>query len=194
MNNMLLSFKAGLVADLVVAVMIIINLIICTRKGFIRCVISSVSTVLAFAVAVFAAAPLATVLENKFGWETKIANWHVPFVSARILLCLLVGIAIFIGVRLLCILLDKLLQIVKQKLKAVNVIDRIMGTVFGLFSALVELTFIFMLIDQLGWTANLSLTADAGGYFAYRLFNFCHDYLFDIFGKVVVAASEYTII
>ena len=188
---MLLSFKAGLIADIVVAILIIINLVICTHKGFVRCLISSFSTILAFAVAVFSAGPLATFFENKFGWETKIANWHVPFVSARVLLCVFVGIAVFVGVRLICILLDKLLQALKEKLKAVNVIDRIMGTVFGLFSALVELTFLFMLIDQLGWTANLSLTADAGGFFAYRLFNFCHDHLFN---KVINAASEHPIV
>ena len=91
---MLLAMKAGLVADLIVAILIIVNLIVCTNKGFVRCVLSSVSTVLAFAVAVFAAAPLATVFENKFGWETKVATWHVPFISARILLCLMVGIGI----------------------------------------------------------------------------------------------------
>ena len=191
---MLLGVKAGLVADLIVAILIIVNLIVCTHKGFVRCVLSSVSTILAFVVAVFAAGPLAGVFENKFGWETKIANWHVPFVSAHVLLCLFVGIGVFVGVRLLCVLLDKLLQMLKEKLKAVNVIDRILGTVFGMFMALVELTVIFLIIDQLGWTANLSLTADAGGFFAYRLFNFCHDYLFDIFHKVVGAASQKTII
>jgi len=194
MSGMLLSVKAGLIADIVVAILILVNLIVCTHKGFIRCVISSVSTVLAFAVAVFTAAPLATLFEEKFGWETKIATWRVPFISSRTLLCLLVGIGVFVLIRLVCILLDKLLQIVKQKLKAVNVIDRILGTVFGLFAALVELTFFFLLIDQLGWTENLSLTADAGGYFAYRIFNFCHDYLFDIFNKVVSAASENSLI
>jgi len=189
-----LNMKAGLIADIIVAILIIVNLIVCTHKGFVRCVISSVSTVLAFAVAVFTAAPLATLFEEKFGWETKIATWHVPFVSARVLLCLFVGIGVFVGVRLICVLLDKLLQLLKQKLMAVNVIDRILGTVFGLFAALVELTFIFLLIDQLGWTANLSLTADGGGFFAYRMFNFCHDYLFEIFNKVARAASENTII
>lgn len=184
--------KAGLIVDIIVAIMIIINIIVCTHRGFIRCVMSSISSILAFAAAVFAAAPLANTLENKFGWETAIANWHIPFVSAHTLLCLFAGIAMFIVVRLVCILLDKLLQVLKEKLKAVSVIDRILGTVFGVFAAFAELTFIFLLIDQLGWASTLSLTADGGGYFAYRIYEFCQKYLFDIFTKVASAASEYT--
>lgn len=184
--------KAGLIVDLVVAIFIIVNLIICTHKGFIRCVMSSISSVLAFAAAIFAATPLARLLDEKFGWETVIANWHIPFVSAHTLLCLFTGIAIFVAVRLVCLLLDKLLQTVKSKLKAISVIDRILGTVFGAFSALVELTFIFLLIDQLGWAANLSLTADGGGYFAWRLFDFCKVHLFDLLTQITNAASEYT--
>ena len=184
--------KAGLIADIVVAVIIIINLIVCTRRGLIRCVMSSISSVLAFVAAIVGAAPLARIFQDKFGWENVIATWNIPFISAHTLLCILVGIGIFIAVRLLCLLLDKLLQVVKSKLKAVSVIDRILGTVFGAFSALVELTFIFLLIDTLGWTSTLSLTADSGGYFAYRLFDFCKTYLFDIFNRVVSAASEYT--
>lgn len=186
------DMSMGIIADIVVGLIIIINLIVCTHKGFIRCVMSSISTVLAFAVAIFTAAPLANLFESKFGWETAIANWHVPFVSAHTLLCLFVGIAVFIAVRLLCLLLDKLLQILKQKLKAVGVIDRIMGTVFGVFAGLAELTFIFLLIDQLGWTATLSLTEEGGGFVAWRLFDFCKTYLFDIFAQVASAASEYT--
>ncbi len=184
--------RMGLIADIVVGILIIINLIVCTHKGFVRCVMSSISTVLAFAVAIFTAAPLANLTENKFGWETAIANWHVPFVSAHTLLCLFIGIGVFIVVRLLCLLLDKLLQILKQKLKAVGVIDRILGTVFGVFAALVEVTFIFLLIDQLGWVGTLSLTEEGGGFFAWRLFDFCKTYLFDLFGQVASAASEFT--
>lgn len=186
--------KIGLIVDLVVAIFIITNLVICTHKGFIRCFMSSISTILAFAAAVFAAAPLAKFLDAKFGWEAAISNWHIPFIGAHTLLCVLTGVAVFVAVRLLCLLLDKLLQAVKAKLKAVGVIDRILGTVFGAFSAMVELTFIFLLIDQLGWAAGLSLTADGGGYFAWRLFDFCKTYLFDFLTKVTNAASEYTII
>ena len=184
--------KFGLIADIVVAIVIIINLIVCTHRGFLRCVMSSVSTILAFAVAIFAAKPVANFLDNRFAWEAAIANWHVPFVSAHTLLCLLTGIAIFVAVRLLCVILDRILQALKKKLKAVSVIDRILGTVFGAFMALVELTFVFLLINQFGWAANLSLTADAGGFFAYRLYEFCRDHLFDVYINVASAASDFT--
>lgn len=183
--------QIGLIVDIVVAIFIIINLIVCTRRGFIRCVMSSVSNILAFATAIITAAPLAAICENNFGWETAIANWHIPFVSAHTLLCVLVGIVVFVAVRLVCIILDKLLQALKKKLKAVGVIDRIMGTVFGAFSALVELTLIFMLIDQFGWAATVSLTPDGGGYFAWRLYEFCQTYLFSLFHQIIGAASEH---
>ena len=182
----------GLVADIIVALFIIINMIICTHRGFIRCVMSSISTILAFAVAIFAAKPLANFFESRFGWEAVIAQWHLPFVSAHTILCLFMGIAVFVLVRLVCIILDKLLETLKQKLKAVGVIDRILGTVFGVFFALVELTFIFLIINQFGWASALSLTADGGGYFAYRLYEFCRDYLFDIYINVASAASDLT--
>ena len=184
--------KTGLIADIVVGILILINLIVCTRRGFIRCVMSSISTVLAFAVAILTAQPLANLFESKWGWETAIANWHVPFVSAHTLLSLFAGIGVFIAVRLLCLLLDKLLQVVKEKLKAVGVIDRILGTVFGVFAALVEITMIFLLIDQLGWASILGLTENGAGYFAYRLFDFCKTYLFDLFTKVASLAAEHT--
>ena len=182
--------KAGLIADIVVAILIIINLVVCTHKGFVRCVLSSVSNILAFVVAILAAAPLANVCESNFGWETAIAGWHVPFISAHTLLCLFTGIAVFIVVRLICLLLDRLLQVVKQKLKAVNIIDRILGTVFGAFAALVELTFIFLLIDQFGWAEGLSLTQDGGGFLAWRIFDFCKNYLFDLLNQVTSAAAN----
>lgn len=183
--------QAGLIVDIVVAIFIIINLIVCTHRGFIRCVMSSISTILAFAVAVFTATPLASLCENNFGWETAIAGWHIPFVSAHTLLCVFVGIAVFIAVRLICIILDKLLQALKKKLKAVGVIDRILGTIFGACAAMVELTLIFMLIDQFGWASAISLTADGGGYFAWRLYEFCQNYLFDLLHKVIGAAAEH---
>lgn len=171
--------KIGLIADIVVAIFILVNLIICTRRGFIRCLISSVSSILAFAVAIFTAAPVANLLDEKFGWEAVIATWNIPFISAQTLLCLLTGIAIFIAVRLVCIILDKILQAIKNKLKAFGVLDHIFGAVFGAFFAMVEITFIFMLIEHLGWVTTVGLTSDAGSYFAYRLYDFCREYLFE---------------
>ena len=184
--------KAGIIADIIVAIIIIVNLIICTHKGFIRCVMSSISTILAFAVAIFSAVPLAKFCENKFGWETAIAKWHVPFISAHSLLALFVGIAVFVAVRIVCVIIDKILQAIKEKLKAVGVIDRILGFVFGIIAGFTELTFIFLLINQFGWADNLSLTADGGGYFAWRLFEFCRDHLFSIYNKMVGAVSDLT--
>ena len=182
----------GIIADIVVALFIIVNIVICTHRGFIRCVMSSLSSILAFALAIFLSAPLANLCQTKFGWEAVIARWNIPFVSAHTLLRLFAGIAIFIVVRLVCIILDKILQALKKKLKAVGVLDRILGTVFGAFFALMEITFIFMLIDQFGWASALSLTAEGGGYFAYRLYEFCQQYLFSIYNAIIGAASYMT--
>lgn len=184
------NMKAGLIADIVVAVIILINLIICTRFGFVRCVLKCFSTVLAFVVAMLSAAPLANFLDSKFGWYAAIDKWHVPFISEQTLLKLIIGIAVFVLVRLVCLIIDKLLKNLKERLKAVNIIDRIFGTVFGLGAALVELTLVFMIINQFGWESALSLTADAGGFFAYRLFDFCRDHIFNVIGVIFAAASD----
>ncbi len=182
--------KAGLIADIIVAVIIIINIAICTRFGFVRCVLKCFSTVLAFTVAMLTAAPIANFLDSKFGWYAAIDKWNIPFISEQTLLKLIVGIAVFVLVRLVCILLDKLLRHLKEKLHAINIVDRIFGSVFGIIAALVELSLIFMLINTFGWQSALSLTADSGGYFAYRLFDFCRDHVFNIIGSIFAAASE----
>ena len=184
--------KAGLVADLIVAVIIIINLAICTRMGLIRCLLKFFSSILAFTVAILTAVPIANFFSSKFGWGAAVAKWNVPFVSGETLLKLLIGIAIFVLVRLVCIIIDKLLSHLKDKLKAINIIDRILGTVLGGILALAQLTFAFMLINQMGWAASLSLTVDGGGFLAYRLFNFCRDYMFEIIGKIFAFTSSAT--
>lgn len=184
--------KVGLVADIIVAILIIINLIICTKRGFIRCVMATFSTILALAVAILVASPLAHAFDSNWGWIAAIEKWNVPFVSAETLLKLFVGIAVFVVVRLLCILVDKLLQLLKEKLKAVNIVDRILGTVFGAVMALFELTIIFVVIDTLNWTSALSLTEEGGGYFAWRLFDFCHKYIFNILTHLFGAAAAAT--
>lgn len=184
--------KAGLIADLVVGVIILINLIVCTRLGLIRCVLQFFSTILALIIAMLSAAPLARFTESQFGWLTAIQKWNVPFISAETLLKLLIGIAVFVAVRLVCIIIDKLLKGLKEKLKAVNIIDRILGTVFGAFAALFELTLVFMLINHFGWASHLSLTAEAGGFFAFRLFEFCRDHIFALLGDVFAAAVAAT--
>ena len=184
--------KAGLVADIVIAIIIIVNLIVCTRCGFIRCVLKCFSTVLALAIALLTAVPLTNFFDKQFGWVAAVQKWNVPFIGAKTLLSLMVGIAVFVLVRLLCLLVDKFLKMLKEKLQAVNVLDRILGTVYGMLAALVELTLVFMLIDQFGWESFLSLTPDAGGFFAYRLFEFCQKYTFNLLSNVFAAAAAAT--
>lgn len=192
MITQLLAMKAGLVADIVVAIIIIVNLIICTRVGFIRCVLKCFSTVVALVVAMLTAAPLTRFFDGKFGWIAAVEKWNVPFVSAETLLKLMIGIVVFVLVRLVCLLIDKLLAHLKEKLKAVSVLDRIFGTVFGFIAALVELTLIFALIDQFGWASFLSLTEEGGGYFAWRLFEFCQKYMFNLLTNIFAFAAEQT--
>lgn len=186
------NMKAGLVADIIVAAIIVINLIVCTRLGFVRCVLQFFSTILALSVALLSATPIANFCNKNWNWTAAIEKWHIPFISAETILKLLIGIAVFVLVRLVCILIDKLLRHLKEKLKAVNIIDRILGTVFGCIAALFELTLAFIIINQFGWASALSLTADAGGFFAYRLFEFCRTYMFNIIGKIFAMASAST--
>ena len=187
-----MNMAAGLIADIVVAVLIIINLIICTKVGLIRCVLKCISTIVSLALAILFATTLAKFLDGQFDLVAKIETWNVPFISAGTMLSLFCGVAIFVFARLVCILIDRLLSGLKEKLKAVNALDRILGTVFGFFAALVELTLIFMLIESFGLVETLSLTADAGGYFAYRLYDFCHEYLFAFLSEVFAAAADMT--
>ncbi|MCM1404460.1 MAG: CvpA family protein [Prevotella sp.] len=182
--------RVGLIADIIVAILIIVNLLVCTRRGLVRCLVSTFSTILALVVALLTVSPLTEFFDRQFGWVAAVENWHVPFISANTLLKLMIGIAVFVLVRLVCILVDKLLQLLKEKLPVINVLDRILGTVFGAATALVELSFLFLLFDTLNWTGTLGLTADGGGYFAYHVFNFCHNYLFSFLTNIFSVAAE----
>lgn len=184
--------KAGIVADIVVAIIILINVIVCTRLGFIRCVLQFFSTILALTLALLCATPLANFCDNQWGWCSGIDNWNIPFIGSHTLLKLMIGIAIFVITRLLCKLLDKFLKHLKEKMNAVNIVDRILGTVFGALAALIELTLAFMLINNLGWTSALSLTPEAGGFFACYLFEFCRNYMFDLLGHIFAIAAAST--
>lgn len=184
-----LPMKAGLVADIIVALFIIVITAICAKRGFIRSILRMTSTFLALLIAFFAASPLANLLDRKFDLLTKVADWHVPFLTANTLLCLLVGAGIFIVARLLFIILDKLLQFVKEKIKVVNVTDRVLGVVFGLVLSTIYLTIIFMLADSLKLTTVLQLTPESGGYVAPYLFKFFKAHIFPIVGVIFNAVS-----
>lgn len=179
---------AGLIADIVVVVFAAVMIFLCTKRGFLRSLLHYTSMIIALAVALLGAVPFANFLNNQFGLGEIINSWHIPFVSAGSLLTLLSGIALFLITRLLLIILDKLLQAAKEHLRAVNTIDRLLGTVFGAFMALIELTAVFMLINALGWQEFLQLTPASGGYIAHHLFTFCKDYIFEIVTAIYAAA------
>ena len=180
---------AGLIADIAVVIFAAVMIILCTKRGFLRSLLRYTSLIVALVVALLGAGPLASYLNEQFGLGETIASWHIPFISAGTLLTLLTGVLLFLVVRLVLILLDKLLQAVKEHLRAVNAIDRILGTVFGALLALIELATLFMLIDALGWQEFLQLTPASGGYIAHHLFTFCKEYVFNIITSICAAAA-----
>lgn len=182
--------KAGLVADIVVVLIVVVITAICTRQGFVRCALRLTSTVLALLIAFFTASPLANFLDRKFDLVSKIATWKVPGLTAQTLLSLMVGVGVFIVARLLFILLDKFLQYIKEKVKAVNTVDRVLGTVFGLLLSVVCLAVLFMVTDALSLTAVLQLTPEQGGFFAPYLFNFFKQHIFPLVGVFFGAVSD----
>lgn len=180
---------AGLIADIVVVIFAAVTIFLCTKRGFLRSLLRYTSTIVALVVALLGAGPLASFLNTQFGFGETIASWNIPFVSAGTLLTVLSGLLLFLVVRLVLVILDKLLQAVKERLHAVNVIDRILGTVFGAVIALIELAMLFMLIDALGWQEFLQLTPASGGYVAHYLFTFCKEYIFNIITAIYAAAA-----
>lgn len=182
--------KAGLIADLVVAVFIVIVVAIYTKRGFLRSVLGMTSTLLALLAAYFIGSPLANFLDKQFDLVTKIATWHVPLLTPRTLLRIMVFAGVFIIARLLLILLDRFLKYIKEKIKTVNIIDRILGALLGVVMAVVYLTVIFMLIDALGLTSVAQLTKASGGYVAHYLFAWLKEHIFPLVGVVFGAVSD----
>lgn len=182
--------KAGLIADLIVAVFVVIVVAVYTKRGLLRSVLGLTSTLLALLIAYFACSPLAGFLDKQFTLVEKIANWHVPFLTPETLLRVMTFVGLFIVARLLFIMLDKFLKYIKEKIKAVNVTDRVLGFVFGLVMAAVYLTAIFMVIDWVNLTTVAQLTKDSGGYFAPYLFAFLKEHVFPLVGVVFGAVSD----
>lgn len=171
---------AGLIADIVVGLFFLIAIIICTIRGFLRSVLKYASSFVTLLTVIFATGPLAGWLDQQFDLTTKIATWRVPVVSPNTLLFVLTAVGLFLVVRLLLLLLDKLLAFVKEKVKTVNVVDHCFGFVFGVLVAVVELTVLFMIIDALNLTNALQLSTSSGGYFAPYVFSFFKDHIFPV--------------
>lgn len=172
--------NAGVIADIVVALAILIGVVICTTRGFLRSVLKYASSFVALLTVIFATGPLAGWLDSQFGLCATIATWQVPIVSPKTLLIIMTAIGLFIAVRLVLIILDKLLAFVKERVKTINVVDHIFGFVFGVVVVTVELTILFMLIDALDLAGALQLTPSSGGYFAHHVFAFFKDHIFPI--------------
>ena len=181
---------AGIIADIVVALAILIAVVICTTRGFLRSVLKYASSFVSLLTVVFATAPLAGWLDRQFGLREVIATWHVPVVSTNTLLYIMTAVGLFFVVRLLLILLDKLLAFVKERVKTINVIDHIFGFLFGLVVVTVELTVLFLLIDTLGLATALQLTPSSGGYFAHHVFAFFKDHIFPIVSQLFSAIGS----
>lgn len=175
---------AGIIADIVVALAILIAVVICTIRGFLRSVLKCASTFVSLLTVIFATAPLAGWLDRQFNLCATIATWNIPVVSSNTLLYIMTAIGLFLAVRLALMILDKLLAFVKDRVKTINVIDRILGFVFGVVLVSVELTVLFMLIDALGLATALQLTPSSGGYFAHHVFAFFKGHIFPIVNQL----------
>ncbi len=181
---------AGLIADIVIALFIVVITLICTVRGFLRSVLKYASTFVSLLVVIFASGPLAGWLDRQFGWCEQIAKWNVPVVTPQTLLFIMTAIGLFLAVRLLLILVDKLLAFVKERVKTVNVLDHLFGFVFGILVTGMELTILFMLIDGLGLASALQLTPASGGYFAPYLFDFFKNHIFPIMSQLLSAVGN----
>ncbi len=170
-----------MIADIVVALFIIICTVVGVKRGFIRSVLQYLSTFIALGVVYLFAGNFAEFLDTNYGLALVMDSWvSSVLIPGATMLWLISAAVLFILSRLILLILDKWLITVKENLPMVNTVDRFFGMFFGLFLATVSLVIVFMLIDTFGWVDMLQLTTQSGSNFAAHLFNIFQLHLFPL--------------
>jgi uncharacterized membrane protein required for colicin V production len=198
-----------MVADVVFLAIVLYNLILGTMRGFMRSTLRMVTSIVSLIAAFFLAKPVAEFINNTWDVADKLEPWineHIGFLErfnekGWFALFILTVIGLFIVIRLLLIIVDRLLKKLKESSQAVNFLDKTLGFLFGIVMAAVAVVGLLMTIDALAsikglenLPAWLQLTEDTGFVAAWRVYDFSKDHIFDIveqiFEKVTSHALE----
>jgi uncharacterized membrane protein required for colicin V production len=171
-----------MIADVVVVIIVLVNLIIGFKKGFLRCLLGIATTLVSAIVCVFLAKPTASMLDNLFDLSPKFQEWMNGFLGANTgwyALLLISAVGLFILLRLILIIVDNAVMHIKETMPAVNFFDQALGLFFGLILSVIYLTGLVMSVEFLAGipfladiTKWLQVDGESGSIIAYPIYDF----------------------
>jgi uncharacterized membrane protein required for colicin V production len=185
------------IADIVIGLIVLICVVVGTKRGFVRSVLLIVATALSLTAAFVLTKPAATFLEEKFGLAAGMEGWLG--ISGGVWLTVLTAVSIFILVRLVLIILDKCFRRIKENIKTINALDRLLGFFFGIAMAGVIAVGLFMIINALHDASILAdlpiwcqLAGDSGSFVAAPFYAFSVEHIFPVVNSVIENIVVYT--
>ena len=176
------------IADIILIFIVGISVFCGYKRGFLSSALKMVTTLVSLVIAFFLAKPVAEgILDKNWNLTEKISPWindHAGWVMrflgenyGKITLWLMTFVGLFIVIRLLLIIADRLLAKIKENMPVVNFLDKTAGLFFGIVMAAVYVLGLFWILDALSsinFLENLpkwlQLTKDGGGFLAWRVF------------------------
>jgi uncharacterized membrane protein required for colicin V production len=176
------------IADIILIFIVGINLFWGYKRGFLSSALKMITTLFSLVIAFFLAKPVAEgILDKNWQLTEKISPWindHAGWVArflgenhGKITLWLMTFVGLFIVIRLLLIIIDRLLGKIKENMPVVNFLDKTAGFFFGIVMSAVYILGLFWVLDALSsinFLENLpkwlQLTKDGGGFIAWRIF------------------------
>jgi uncharacterized membrane protein required for colicin V production len=199
-----------MIADALLLIILLVNLFWGYKRGFMRSALRLVTSLVALVVSFLLAKPVSVLLDNSFNLVEKITPWldeHMGFLSnflhenqGKVMLFILTFVALFIIIRLILIIVDRLLRKLKDSSKAVDFLDKTLGLLFGLVMAAVYIIGLFFAFDSLssiGVLADLpkwiQLTKDGGGFVAWRVYEITVDNILPVIKDIITGVTTWAV-
>jgi uncharacterized membrane protein required for colicin V production len=147
-------------------------------------------------------------LDKNWDLVEKITPWlneHTGFLSnflkentGNVALFLMTFVGLFITIRIIMIFVDKFLAKIKDSSKAIDFLDKVLGVLFGTLMASIYLICFFFTVDSLSSTRVLEnlpqwlqLTEDGGGFYAWRLYEFCIENVLPVIKEMITGVTTW---
>jgi uncharacterized membrane protein required for colicin V production len=197
-----------MIADALLLIILLVNIFWGYKRGFMRGALGLVTSLVSLIAAFLLAKPVSVLLDNNFNLVEKITPWldeHAGFLSnflnenqGKVMLFLLTLIGLFIIIRLILIIADRFLRKLKDSSKAVDFLDKTLGTLFGLFMATVYIAILFFAFDSLASISVLAnlpkwiqLTEDGGGFIAWRFYDFTVNNILPVIKDMITGVTTW---
>jgi len=128
--------------DIAICLILGLFLFLGWRTGLLRGLIGFVASTAALIIAIFNAKPLAKFLDKQVNLANHLGD--LTGGNGKFISTLVCGVIIYILIRLLFFIISKVIKNVKEKSKAIDTIDKVLGLVLGTAKFLLVLCMVFI--------------------------------------------------